>query len=113
MRQNDHLIVIYGGYLFKKKGLLYVPTNCFEVVQNQSNGTILFCGTFTNTSKAREKDISEPALENILGYKLPVLRTQPQQQLLCNMEDGSIEPVAPVLRRLLISCPRPFVKCGP
>lgn len=73
--QNDHLIVICGGYSFRKKGRLYVPTNCFKVVQSESTGKILFCGTFTNSNKAKQKGITEPALEKILGYKLPIRRS--------------------------------------
>lgn len=72
--QTDHLVIICGGYKFRKKGRLYVPTNCFKVVQSKATGKILFCGTFTNSSKAAEKDITEPALEKTLGYKLPILK---------------------------------------
>ena len=71
--QTDHLVIICGGYKFRKKGRLYVPTNCFKVVQSEATGKVLFCGTFTNTSKATEKDITEPILEKTLGYKLPIL----------------------------------------
>lgn len=71
--QTDSLIIICGGYKFRKKGRLYVPTNCFKVVQSEATGKVLFCGTFTNTSKATEKDITEPALEKTLGYKLPIV----------------------------------------
>jgi len=76
--QKDHLTIICGGYAFRKKGRLWVPTNCFKVVQSKSTGKILFCGTFTNTSKARKKDITEPALEKTLGYELPVKKRTPR-----------------------------------
>ena len=72
--QSDRLVVICGGYRFRKVGQLYVPTNCFKVVQNQATGKILFCGTFTNTNKATETDLTEPVLEKTLGYRLPILR---------------------------------------
>ena len=72
--QKDRLVIICGGYKFRKKGRLYVPTNCFKVVQKKATGKILFCGTYTNTSKAKKKDITEAALEKTLGYKLPILK---------------------------------------
>jgi hypothetical protein len=49
-------------------------TNCFKVVQSETSGKILFCGSFTNTNLAKEKDITEPALEELIGYTSPVLR---------------------------------------
>jgi hypothetical protein len=49
-------------------------TNCFKVLQSETSGKILFCGSFTNTNLAKEKDITEPALEELIGYTLPVLR---------------------------------------
>jgi len=70
--QKNHLLIICGGYTFQKKGLLYVPTTCFKVVQDSSTGKILFCGIFTNTSHATEKDVTERELEKILKYKLPI-----------------------------------------
>lgn len=71
--QKDPLVIICGGYKFKKKGRLWVPTNCFKVVQSKATRKILFCGTYTNTSKATKKDITKSALEKALGYKLPIL----------------------------------------
>jgi endonuclease G, mitochondrial len=73
--QKDHLIIVCGGYSFQKKGSLYVPTRCFKVVQRVSDGRILFCGIFTNSAIATEpKNVTEPQLEKILGYALPMIR---------------------------------------
>jgi endonuclease G len=70
--QKKHLLIICGGYAFQEKGLLYVPTHCFKVVQDVSTGQILFCGIFANNNHATKKDITEPALERVLKYKLPI-----------------------------------------
>lgn len=51
---------------------LYVPTRCFKVVQQVSNGKILFCGIFTNNDHATKRDITEPELEKVLKYRLPI-----------------------------------------
>ena len=74
--QNDHLLIVCGGYAFKKKGSLYVPAWCFKVVQRVSDGKILFCGIFTNSSQAVEQNVTEQQLANILGYTLPLRRAR-------------------------------------
>src|SRR6266567_6409349 len=75
--QKDHLFIVCGGYSFQKKGSLYVPTRCFKVVQRASDGRILFCGIFTNGANATEQNVTEPQLEKILGYALPMIRPRP------------------------------------
>lgn len=72
--QKDRLLILCGGYNFRKRGRLYVPTYCFKVVQSRKTKKILFCGTFTNSNNAKEKDVTEPALERTLGYRLPILK---------------------------------------
>jgi endonuclease G, mitochondrial len=72
--KKDRLVIICGGYRFRKKGRLYVPTHCFKVVQNEKTKEVLFCGTFTNTSKATKREVTSSSLERTLGYPLPMLR---------------------------------------
>ncbi len=76
--QGDRLLVICGGTKFVKKRRLQVPKLCYKVVQSEKTARILFCGIFTNTSKAKESDLSEAALEKRLGYPLPIIRRHAQ-----------------------------------
>jgi DNA/RNA endonuclease G (NUC1) len=70
--QTKHLKIICGGYAFAKVKALNVPAMCFKIVQDEDTGKILFCGIFSNNEQAKETDISEPDLEKITGYSLPV-----------------------------------------
>jgi endonuclease G, mitochondrial len=72
--QKDRLFIVCGGYSFQKKGLLWVPSRCFKLVQRVSDGRILFCGIFTNGANATKKDVTKPQLEKMLGYRLPMIR---------------------------------------
>ena len=77
--QTDHLLVICGGTRFVKRNKLYVPRFCYKVVQSETTGAILFCAIFSNTTRAKETDLSEAALEKRLGYSLPIIRRNAQR----------------------------------
>jgi endonuclease G len=56
--QSDSLLIVCGGTFTKKKiGRIAVPDHCWKVVQSLTTKKILFCGWFTNTSKATVTEI--------------------------------------------------------
>jgi len=65
--QTEKLYIICGGYFGNKKiGKISVPSYCWKVVQSFITKKILFCGWFSNTSKARLEEISISELEKKL-----------------------------------------------
>jgi endonuclease G len=69
--QSDSLLIICGGTFGKKKiGRIAVPDYCWKVVQSLSTKKILFCGWFTNSTKATEQNITFKDLENRTDLKL-------------------------------------------
>ena len=69
--QTDSLLIICGGaYGTKKIKNIAVPDYCWKVVQSLSTHKILFCGWFTNTSNAKEEDISLTELLERTGMEI-------------------------------------------
>ncbi len=70
--QTDKLYIVCGGFFGNKKiGKVAVPTYCWKVVQSVSTKKVLFCGWFSNTTKATLEEISLKDLESRI--KSPVI----------------------------------------
>ncbi|HEY3388008.1 MAG TPA: DNA/RNA non-specific endonuclease [Prolixibacteraceae bacterium] len=72
--QTNKLYIICGGFFGNKKiGNIAVPSYCWKVVQSVSSKKVLFCGWFSNTTKATVEEISVPELEKRLASKIILL----------------------------------------
>lgn len=73
--QTDKLYIICGGFFANAKiGNIAVPSYCWKVVQSVSTKKVLFCGWFSNTSKATLDEISIPELEKRLKSTIILLK---------------------------------------
>jgi DNA/RNA endonuclease G (NUC1) len=75
--QINELYIIAGGHFTKKITIgngVWVPTNCFKVVQDVKTKKIKHVLYFTNNNEATCTIMTLPQLEKILGYKLPILK---------------------------------------
>jgi endonuclease G, mitochondrial len=72
--QTDSLLIICGGFFGNKKiGNIAVPSYCWKVVQSFSTKKILFCGWFSNCTKATLEEISIEELDKKLNTHLNLL----------------------------------------
>ena len=69
--QNEHLLVICGGYSYTKRiGLIAVPDYCWKVVYSLDKHVIVYCLMFTNDNDAKMTQETVSTLENKLGYSI-------------------------------------------
>ena len=69
------LYIICGGYFGNVKlGNITVPSYCWKVVQSVSTKKVLFCGWFSNTTKAKLDTITVPELEKRLKSSIVLLK---------------------------------------
>ena len=75
--QIDSLLILTGG-TFKIKSVIgkgvWVPDHCWKVVQSVKTKRIKHVLYFTNTNKATCSEITLAKLEEIIGYKLPIIK---------------------------------------
>jgi endonuclease G len=74
--QNEKLYIICGGYFGNTKignGVL-VPSYCWKVVQSVATKKVLFCGWFSNTSKATLDTLTVADLEKKLKSRIVLLK---------------------------------------
>jgi endonuclease G len=75
--QIDSLFILTGG-TFKIKSVIgkgvWVPDHCWKVVQSVKTNRIKHVLYFTNTNKATCSEITLAKLEEIIGYKLPIIK---------------------------------------
>jgi endonuclease G, mitochondrial len=73
--QTDSLYIICGGYFGNNKiGNIAVPSHCWKVVQQVKTKKILYCGWFSNSTKATVEVITVPELEKKLKSKIVLLK---------------------------------------
>ena len=73
--QTDKLYIICGGYFGNTKiGNITVPSYCWKVVQSVTTKKVLFCGWFSNSSKATLEEINVPELEKRLKAQIVLLK---------------------------------------
>jgi len=73
--QSEKLYIICGGVFGNKKvGNITVPNYCWKIVQSVKTKKVLFCGWFSNTSKATMEEISISELEKRLKTKIILLK---------------------------------------
>jgi len=73
--QTDRLYIICGGLFGNVKlGNITVPSYCWKVVQSVSTKKVLFCGWFSNTTKATLDTISVPELGKRLKSSIVLLK---------------------------------------
>ena len=73
--QTDSLYIICGGYFGSKKiGNIAVPSYCWKVVQQVKTKKVLFCGWFSNSTKATVEEITVSVLEKKLKSKIVLLK---------------------------------------
>jgi len=73
--QSDSLYIICGGFFGNRKiGKIAVPSYCWKVVQSVSSKKVLFCGWFSNTSKATLEEISISELGKRLNSSIILLK---------------------------------------
>ena len=73
--QTDKLYIICGGFFANAKiGNIAVPSYCWKVVQSVSTKKVLFCGWFSNTSKATLEEISVAELGKRLNSTIVLLK---------------------------------------
>lgn len=73
--QSDSLYIICGGFFGNSKiGKIAVPSYCWKVVQSVSSKKVLFCGWFSNTSKATLEEISISELGKRLNSSIILLK---------------------------------------
>ncbi len=74
--QHDSLLILCGGTFSTHKmhnSNVYIPDNCWKVVQSLSTHQVIYCLWFTNNEKTNSVEIITIALlEKRLGYKLPL-----------------------------------------
>jgi len=69
------LYIICGGYFGKTKiGNVRVPSYCWKVVQSVDTKKVLFCGWFSNTSKATLDTLTVADLEKKLKSRIVLLK---------------------------------------
>lgn len=73
--QSDSLYIICGGFFGNSKiGKITVPSYCWKVVQSVSSKKVLFCGWFSNTSKATLEEINISELGKRLHSSIILLK---------------------------------------
>jgi len=73
--QTDSLYIICGGFFGNRKiGKITVPSYCWKVVQSISSKEVLFCGWFSNTSKATLEEITVSELGKRLTSPIILLK---------------------------------------
>jgi endonuclease G len=73
--QKEKLYIICGGYFGANKiGKASVPTHCWKVVQSAETKKVLFCGWFSNTSKATLDTLTVADLEKKLKSRIVLLK---------------------------------------
>jgi len=73
--QKEKLYIICGGFFGNNKiGNIAVPSYCWKVVQSVSTKKILFCGWFSNTTKATVEEISVDELDKRLKTTIVLLK---------------------------------------
>jgi endonuclease G len=73
--QTDKLYIICGGFFGNKKiGKVAVPSYCWKVVQSVSTKKVLFCGWFSNTTKATLEEINLAELERRIKSTVILLK---------------------------------------
>jgi len=73
--QKEKLYIVCGGYFGNiKTGRIAVPSYCWKVVQSVQTKKILFCGWFSNTTKATLEEINVPELEKRLKTHIVLLK---------------------------------------
>jgi len=73
--QTDSLYIICGGYFGNKKiGNIAVPSYCWKVVQSVKSKKVLFCGWFSNSTKATVVEITVAKLQKKLKSKIILLK---------------------------------------
>ena len=69
--QKEKLYIICGGFFGNNKiGKVTVPSYCWKVVQSVVSKKVLFCGWFSNTTKAKMDTISISQLEAKLHKRI-------------------------------------------
>ncbi len=73
--QQEKLYIICGGFFGNDKiGNISVPTYCWKVVQSVATKQVLFCGWFSNSTKATLEEIKVPELEKRLKTSIILLK---------------------------------------
>jgi len=73
--QKEKLYIICGGYFRSTKmGNTRVPSYCWKVVQSAKTKKVLFCGWFSNTTKATLDTLTVGELEKKLKSKIVLLK---------------------------------------
>ncbi len=74
--QTDSLYIICGGFFDGKKkiGKIDVPSYCWKVVQSKSSKKVLFCGWFSNDTKAHLDTMTVADLEKKLKAHIILLK---------------------------------------
>ena len=73
--QTDKLYIICGGFFGNTKvGNIAVPSYCWKVVQSVSSKKVLFCGWFSNTTKATIEEIPVTELEKRVKSTIVLLK---------------------------------------
>lgn len=73
--QKEKLYIICGGYFGRTKmGSVRVPSHCWKVVQSVKTKKVLFCGWFSNTSKATLDTLTIADLEKKLKSRIILMK---------------------------------------
>lgn len=73
--KKEKLYIICGGYFTSKKHKnMSIPDYCWKVVQSSKTKQVLYCGWFSNISKATVEEITITELEKKLKTKIILLK---------------------------------------
>jgi len=73
--QTQKLYIICGGFFRNKKmGNAAVPDNCWKVVQSVATKKVLYCGWFTNSTKATVDTLTVEELGRRLKTRIVLLK---------------------------------------